>query len=1039
MRRRAPSQTWTLSRIHRVLRPLRTKVAALATVLRKERRSRPLSNTTAPTPTPTRLRPPLRRTYRTQRKRKRGDEVGSEEDGQYLPKTARVSKPRHKPSIKVERKWSPEVLERIAAVVDAFRVLADAVYDEQMETETGSSIISLKDMCIRVLAEDIEPSAVAAAGEESGSDDEGELVDATNVVDQRFEEIPEHLRRVAIIPYALSMIKQHIDTISPLPQLWDHILAICLSSSATPSATNSSDALQICSNLFLASLHQSRSASRGLASVYRKVTGTGSDKIHPETFCHTLLNVLTPPQHVLDETYTIPPQSDSPRQPDARTRVTRSPTRTPAPRRTMIPPTPPTCDPFLNDSDDPNGVLFPIRAFLSRPVAHLVAELGPRELLAFVEAAAVALLRWMQADLSNLDTGIMSSVRLRERSDVPQRKGADARSLAPRMCARLADWCAMALADVWVGSVDVEAVESAAVALGRVVDLACGLEGEKVEGGGGRAGSAWVDVGDPFCALVCMYLAKLPRESCQDGATKLGALLRRLPLTARNSNILAGTLGALPDAEDATERSRRSRSQSELPASPTSLAPTDSTRSTFIRALQTCTRAFASAKCPHLEATLLQVVLNERATVDSDIEEMLDDAEARWDQLESQDFTHIEPKEGSPEGEVDGWQWARRRWRWDEITNTWVEKSKHAPVTEFIPRRQEKRPAKAKGKSKEIITVSSDTEMGRNPEDDEDDVFAAIPTPKYAARYRDVPRRRSVGRRATYVSSDEDGGGGSDVTARPMRAARLRARKLPSFESETDDSDSYSSESETGSGSEMEESDFDWERYNGGYHPHDRSLNARSSSTSDRTRRDASRRSSTNTTITTRASRNNQENRVDVDVQAARPTWKPRRVVSNPIPTSAPAPVPAKRQRVVVEIPLFTKRIKNQVQKPKPTVLGNHNISRQDNFFSRPTVRSEMHQENQPAQRPPAKQVTTSTLSKLCKQFESLSSDDDREDVVMAIDVDEDEEVVEDSCGEDEVQRQRMDMPSSDDMDLFQIVTPVPRRVLPRGRMISRG
>lgn len=195
MRRRAPSQTWSLSRIHRVLRPLRTKVAALATVLRKERRSRPLSNTLAPTPTPTRLRPPLRRTYRTQRKRKRGDEPGSEEDGQYLPKPPRVSKPKHKASTKAERKWSPEVLERIAAVVDAFRVLADIVYDEQMETETGGIILSLKDMCIRALAEDIEPSAVAAAGEESGSDDEGELIDATNVVDQRFEEIPEHLRR----------------------------------------------------------------------------------------------------------------------------------------------------------------------------------------------------------------------------------------------------------------------------------------------------------------------------------------------------------------------------------------------------------------------------------------------------------------------------------------------------------------------------------------------------------------------------------------------------------------------------------------------------------------------------------------------------------------------------------------------------------------------------------------------------------------------------------------------------------------------------
>jgi hypothetical protein len=198
MRRRAPSQTWTLSRIHRVLRPLRNKVYALATALRKEQQCRPLVNAVAPTPTPTRLRPPLRRTYQT-RKRKRGDEPRSEDDGQYLPgipKPARASKPKPKPSEKVERKWSPEVVERVTAVVDAFRILADLVYDEQVETESGGgNILSLRDMCVRTLAADIEPSAIAAAGEESGSDDDGELVDATNIVDQRFEEIPEHLRR----------------------------------------------------------------------------------------------------------------------------------------------------------------------------------------------------------------------------------------------------------------------------------------------------------------------------------------------------------------------------------------------------------------------------------------------------------------------------------------------------------------------------------------------------------------------------------------------------------------------------------------------------------------------------------------------------------------------------------------------------------------------------------------------------------------------------------------------------------------------------
>jgi hypothetical protein len=195
MRRRAPSQAWTLSRVHRVLRPLRTKVAALATSLKKEKLSSVPPNAAAPTPTPTRLRPPLRRTYQARRKRKRGS--GSDDDGQYLPHRAPASKSKPKHNGKPERKWSLEVLERISAVVDAFRVLADVVYDEQVEVEGGGgNILKLRDMCVRALATDIEPSAVAAAGPtEDDSDDEGGLVDVTIIVDQKFEEIPEHLRR----------------------------------------------------------------------------------------------------------------------------------------------------------------------------------------------------------------------------------------------------------------------------------------------------------------------------------------------------------------------------------------------------------------------------------------------------------------------------------------------------------------------------------------------------------------------------------------------------------------------------------------------------------------------------------------------------------------------------------------------------------------------------------------------------------------------------------------------------------------------------
>ncbi|KAG8792341.1 hypothetical protein FRC12_006352 [Ceratobasidium sp. 428] len=55
----------------------------------------------------------------------------------------------------------------------------------------------------------------------------------------------------------------------------------------------------------------------------------------------------------------------------------------------------------------------------------------------------------------------------------------------------------------------------------------------------------------------------------------------------------------------------------------------------FTRALKAYARAFARVKCPHLEATLLQLVLNERTESECEVEEMLEDAEARRGGLEA--------------------------------------------------------------------------------------------------------------------------------------------------------------------------------------------------------------------------------------------------------------------------------------------------------------------------------------------------------------------------------------------------------------------
>ncbi|QRV98596.1 hypothetical protein RhiJN_26615 [Ceratobasidium sp. AG-Ba] len=946
MRRRAICQNWTLSRIHRLLRPLRTKVAALAATLRKEQQCRLAASstaaTTAPTPTPTRLRPPLRRTYQT-RKRKRGEGVLSDEDGQYLPQPARASKSRNKPVEKVERKWSSDVTERIGAVVDAFRVLADVVYDEQMETEgmERSSVLSLRDMCVRAVAEDIEPSAIAAAAEEDEEDDSGDLVDATKVVDERFEEIPEHLRRVAIIPYVLSMIKQRIDTISPLPQLWNHILAICLSSSAASSATNNADVLQVCSNLFLASLRQPRSSSRGLASVYRNIVGPGPDKMSPELFCRTVLSELVPPPHTLEDDYVLPPNYLAQFMPSPGANATRSPMKTPSrpTRNRPIPPTPPTYDPFSNQSDDPLGVLFPIRAVLSRPVAHLVAELGPAELLAFVETTACALLKWIESD------EMVAGSRLREhRADClvsgSQKKMSDIRSLAPRVCARIADWTSMALADVWTWSTQLGAEVSmlgrTSLAIGRVVDAIGDHDGTR---------AVWVDVGDPFCALACVCLST---RSTGVHSSRLTSTLGRLPLTARNCNILAGTLVTLDDQES-------------------------------IRIMRTCTRSLIQAQCPQLAATLAQLVLHEQMQADCEVEEMLEDAEARWDALSE-----------------DDWRWARSKWRWDEITNTWVESTKPMVGLEYVPRATKKM-EKKKRKAAEAIVVSSDTEM-MDLDGDEDDVFAAIPAvTKYAIqrRRRSSIRPRLPTRRSYTISSDaESEGSVSDTTPKP--GASRRSSFLVEGSCDEDDDAEYessasasaSSNSGSDSDSESAESDFDWSQYNGRYHPHDRISSGGT--------KDIPKPALVHPKAPPRR-----------PVPAARTVPKPARVVSAPAIVPIPARIcaPIKKQRLVVELPLFKRRPMVSSKASKPRVLGNHN----SNTAPQPARRASEH----------IKPAATSAISSLCRQFSSMSSDDDRE----YIDVD---EVVEGTENEDEAEK---GMPSSDDMDLFQIVTPVPRRV----------
>ncbi|QRV84551.1 3-phytase A [Ceratobasidium sp. AG-Ba] len=264
-------------------------------------------------------------------------------------------------------------------------------------------------------------------------------------------------------------------------------------------------------------------------------------------------------------------------------------------------PTPPTYDPFSNQSDVPLGVLFPIPAVLFCPVAHLVAELGPAELLVFVETTACALLKWIQSD------EMVAGSRIPEhRAECLvsglQKEMSDNRSLAPRLGA------------------DVSMLGRTALAIGRVVDAIGDHDGTRLHGLTSAIHSAhWHALAHLLALSACIY---------------------------------------------------------------------------------------------HDSRSLSDDFLLRLATVTSSSE-------------------HCE----------DERRWARSKWRWDEITSTWVESTKPVVVLEYVPRATKK--LEKKRKAVEAIVVSSDTEMG-HPMDldgDEDDVFAAI---QAVAKYAIQCRRRST-------------------------------------------------------------------------------------------------------------------------------------------------------------------------------------------------------------------------------------------------------------------------------------------------------
>ncbi|KAG8792342.1 hypothetical protein FRC12_006353 [Ceratobasidium sp. 428] len=307
-----------------------------------------------------------------------------------------------------------------------------------------------------------------------------------------------------------------------------------------------------------------------------------------------------------------------------------------------------------------------------------------------------------------------------------------------------------------------------------------------------------------------------------------------------------------------------------------------------------------------------------------------------------------------------------------------MEKSQGVSGLVYVPRA--KKAAKVRERVGAII-VSSDTEGGQpvgedGDEDEDDEDEDNVPWPRISG--------------ATYVSSDVESDA-SFVVATTSSSTRRRASFLvDGNESETGTGSERSESSETDT--DRSESDFDWTQYNGRYHPHDRV----SSSGSKLTQPKESPPKRTNPVPRSQVGRG--------AAPIVRLVPRPPRVVSAPIPVVAPV----KRPHIVVELPLPAKRPRVKSNPTKPRILGDHNTLRQANSFSEPRRLSDH------------KTQSTSAISRLCQRFSSMSSADDRD--YMA--VDENEEPA------------RMDTPLSDDMDLFQAVTPMPREVKVTGRVM---
>lgn len=172
----------SLAQIHRLLRPLRTKISKLAKAL-DDAQARP-------TTLPVCLAGPLDALPHPSRLQSR---------------TFITINPVWDASSQIHNIALPDLSKMVYAVSDALRNVIGRSYGDELLQRSIGSVRPLMEMCAAIIGDDIEASVMELLGDSEGSssysgdDSEDESEDSdddeTYVVDGCYEQIPEHLRR----------------------------------------------------------------------------------------------------------------------------------------------------------------------------------------------------------------------------------------------------------------------------------------------------------------------------------------------------------------------------------------------------------------------------------------------------------------------------------------------------------------------------------------------------------------------------------------------------------------------------------------------------------------------------------------------------------------------------------------------------------------------------------------------------------------------------------------------------------------------------